>query len=277
MLNYSHLFRSLLVQAPSCVLGLLLLLVAGCATRSTQPEPPSAKELAHQFGIVPPQPSQIAPAPAAPDVPAPENPVPDSVRERSDGVPPNSLAGSGPAADGRTNRLPAAPAAECQIHPGDTVHVAVYREEDISGDFKVSPDGSISHPLLGRVSLGGMTSSGAEQKLIQLLDRDYLVNPRVAVQVSSSYSRQVIVLGEVKRPGVYEVPTGERFTLLQAIAMAGGFTDIAAIDRVVIVRKEKDREISLKVKVSDLLSGRGRSEDVALQVNDVITVPQTVF
>ena len=111
-----------------------------------------------------------------------------------------------------------------RIRDGDVIHLQVSREDDLSGDFTVLPGGVIAHPLLGRMAVGGLTVVETEHLLTGALKKDYLVNPRVLVQVRSSVARRVVVLGEVKQPGVYELAMGERFTLLQVVAKAGGFT-----------------------------------------------------
>jgi len=164
-----------------------------------------------------------------------------------------------------------------RVHTGDTVQVKVYDEPDISGDFKVSAEGEISHPLLGKVPLEGLTVPETEERLRAFLAEDYLVKPRVSVRVTSSSVRRVMIFGEVANPGMYEIPLGERFTLLQAIAKAGGFTDVASINRVRIIRRNGEDERTIKVKVSRLLRGRRRGEDVELESNDVILVPETIF
>ena len=168
-------------------------------------------------------------------------------------------------------------AATYRIHGGDTLTIQVRGEDDLSGDFKVSSDGLIIYALVGRISVAGLTAATVEKNLSALLAKDYLVNPKVYVQVRSSIMRRVIVFGEVKNPGVYELPVGERFTLLQAIARAGGMTDIAAADRVRIVRHVGAVEKVMKVSVADLLKGSGAERDVELLPNDVITIPQTIF
>jgi polysaccharide export outer membrane protein len=163
------------------------------------------------------------------------------------------------------------------IHPGDTLHIQVRGENDLTGDFKVSSEGVIIYSLLGRIAVAGLSASAVESNLTASLGKDYLVSPKLYVQVRSSVMRRVIVFGEVKSPGVYELPVGERFTLLQVIAKAGGLTDLAATDRVRIVRRNGAAEKVLKVSVTDLLNGRGEARDVELKPNDVITIPQTIF
>lgn len=176
--------------------------------------------------------------------------------------------------------FPAIPAAvsEYRLQAGDEVDIQVYREPELSGIFKLGSSGDIRHSLVGPVPLAGMTAAEAEADFTARLAKDYLVNPRVIVKLHSLQSSQIVVLGEVKNPGVYPLPFGETMTLLQAIAGAGGFTDLARPDRVRIVRKTPDgRQSTLQIRVSDLLRGQGKQRDVPLEPNDVITVPQVVF
>lgn len=163
------------------------------------------------------------------------------------------------------------------LQPGDEIDIQIYREPELSGTFRIDSDGDIRHSLAGSVSMAGMTVKEAEADFTRRLAKDYLVNPRVILQIVSSQSSQIVLLGEVEKPGVYPLPGGESRTLLQAIAEAGGFTELASPDRVRIVRKTPDgKQTTLKVRVSDLLGG-GRQQDVPLEPNDVIMVPEVVF
>lgn len=165
-----------------------------------------------------------------------------------------------------------------RIGPGDLLHVKVQGEADLSDDFKVLPDGTIIYAYLGRIPVAGFSVAAVESNLTAVLGRDYLVNPKVYVQVKSSVQRRVIVFGEVKSPGIYEMPVGERFSLLQVIARAGGPTDLAATDRVRVVRRtEGGAEKAIRVNVTELLRGGGEARDVDLRPDDVVIVPQTVF
>ncbi len=165
------------------------------------------------------------------------------------------------------------------LQPGDEIDIQVYREPELSGAFRLNPSGEIRHSLAGAIPLAGMTIREAEADFTKRLGKDYLVNPRVIIKMVSAQSSQIVVLGEVKNPGVYPLPFGESTTLLQAIANAGGFTDLASRDRVQIVRRSaKGGEPStIRVRVSDLLGGKGKQQDVSLEPNDVINVPEVVF
>lgn len=169
------------------------------------------------------------------------------------------------------------PTSEHVLEAGDELDIQVYREPELSGTFKISPAGEIRHPLLGAVPLAGKTVEGAEAFFTQKLAKDYLVNPRVIVKLQATRGSQIVLMGEVKNPGVYPLPFGGTMTLLQAIAGAGGFTELASPDRVRLVRRMPDgRQTTLKFRVSDLLKG-GKQRDIPLEPNDVIMVPEVVF
>lgn len=103
---------------------------------------------------------------------------------------------------------------------GDSLRITVFGQTDLSGDFKVSPDGTVTLPLIKDVPAAGMTSRELEQNIAASLSPNYVKNPRVSVEVTSY--RDVYVLGEVRSPGKFEyVPN---LTVLQAAAIAGGYT-----------------------------------------------------
>ena len=166
---------------------------------------------------------------------------------------------------------------EYRINPLDSVGIEVYNEPDISKVFHVSSQGTINHPLLGKVTLSGLTRTEAEARVTELLGNEYLVDPRVTVSIEESKARRVIIFGEVKNPGAYQIPPDQRMSLLRLFALAGGFTDLAAINRVMVVRSVNGSEQTIKVNVADLLKGRGGTTDLDLVAGDVVTVPETRF
>jgi polysaccharide export outer membrane protein len=164
-----------------------------------------------------------------------------------------------------------------RIQPGDMITIEVYKEPDISRTFEVDARGDIKHPLLGRVTIAGMKLDEVEKLIHDLLAKDYLVKPLVSVSIESSSDRPVMIFGEVRRPGAYALVAGKQHTLLQVISQAGGFTDIAARDRVRIVRMIDGEKHTIKIKTSDLLKGRNGVRDINLLPGDVITVPESIF
>ena len=164
------------------------------------------------------------------------------------------------------------------LQPGDEIELQIYREPEISGTFRLNPAGEIRHPLAGAIPLAGKSLSKAEAYLTDYFNQHYLVNPNLIVKLVSTTGGHIVLLGEVKKPGVYHFGVGETMTLLQAIAGAGGFTELASPDRVRIVRRKPDgTQETLSVRVSDLLRGKGKQQDIPLEPNDVITVPEVFF
>jgi protein involved in polysaccharide export with SLBB domain len=157
----------------------------------------------------------------------------------------------------------------------DVIEVEVFQEPELSKKFKISPLGTINYPLLGAVSVENLTVSEAEAKITKLLAENYLVDPRVNVIVSSTANRRVNIFGEVKKPGTFSISTDEPFSLLATLSKAGGFTDIADIKKVRIVRRQSGEETIIKVNVADLINGKNDEKDIPLMNGDIITVPET--
>jgi protein involved in polysaccharide export with SLBB domain len=174
-----------------------------------------------------------------------------------------------------TNKLPAVQN-DYRIQPLDTIDVSVFNETDLSVQRRVSPQGYITYPLLGSVQISGLTVGETETKLKDLLGRNFLVNPQVTVLVNHANSRHLVILGQVKSPGSYDIGD-EGLTLVQAIARAGGFTDVAATDRVNVIRSENGVEKKIVVNVAAIIKGGDRSKDLELKPDDVISVPETIF
>ena len=125
------------------------------------------------------------------------------------------------------------------LGPNDYVGVEVFGEDDLRTNGRLNPEGNLSVPLLGSVHLAGLTLTQAASKLTELYSRDYLVNPRVNVILQSYAKRRFSILGQVGRPGNYEMPEGSPggIDLLEAIALAGGYTRIAAPERITVRRQ----------------------------------------
>ncbi len=149
-----------------------------------------------------------------------------------------------------------------KLGPGDKVHVTVFDEQDLSGDYDVSDQGALALPLIGQVTVGGKTTSEAEALIAQKYGENYLINPRVSVQVLNY--RPFFILGEVKNPGSYPYISG--MTVLNAIVLAGGYTPRA---------DQND------IKIKRAGSGSSREEKIdengAVLPGDVIRVEQRFF
>ena len=154
------------------------------------------------------------------------------------------------------------------------IDVSYGKEQKISQKVRVSSAGMITFPLLGEVSVSGLTSSALESKLTELLGKDYLVNPRVTVFIEE-YSN-VSILGEVNKPGSY--PIKGTLTVMDLISIAQGFTKIASPNKVKIIRTLSDgTKKEIHVKVNDIMKNPGSNGNVVLESGDVVVVPESLF
>lgn len=159
------------------------------------------------------------------------------------------------------------------LSANDQVAVEVFGEEDLRTNGRLNGEGNLSVPLLGSIRLSGLTLSQAAAKLTELYGRDYLVNPRVNVMLLGYAKRRFTMLGQVNRPGSYEMPEGspEGIDLLEAIAMAGGYTRIAAPEKVSVRRGNQVLRVDAKRQA------RGSHSAFTVQPGDTITVGESIF
>ncbi len=174
---------------------------------------------------------------------------------------------------------PAGAQTDYVIGPQDVLTVTVYDHADLSGKFTVEADGTLTFPLIGRVKAAGLTLRSLEETLKTQFGDGFLKNPQVAVSIEEYKSQRVFVMGEVRAPGAYQL-TGD-MTIIEALAKAGGITQIAA-EEILIVRpsmgakagpsRPDDSESTvLKVNVRELQAG-ALSQNRLLRDGDTIVV-----
>src|SRR5438093_3572957 len=187
-----------------------------------------------------------------------------------------------------TSRSPAATAASPStigvsaptghiLSPNDQVTVEVFGEEDLRTNGRLNPEGNLSVPLLGSIHLAGLTLPQAASKLTELYGRDYLVNPKINVVVLSYAKRRFSILGQVNRPGSIEMPDTNPggIDLLEAVAMAGGYTRIAAPERITVRRHNASGDQIFKVNAKRFTKGSGGG--FLVEPGDTITVGESIF
>lgn len=163
---------------------------------------------------------------------------------------------------------PAASETTYRLGPEDVIDVFVWKEPDLTTTAVIRPDGRISLPLASELQASGKTALELQQEIQERL-RKYLEAPVVNVMVRQINSLKISVLGEVRRPDVYKVRNA--VTVLDAIAMAGGFTDLAHRDRVFILRNTPDGPRRLRVNVKDTVR-RDNTQSILLQPLDTVYV-----
>ena len=158
------------------------------------------------------------------------------------------------------------------IGPEDVLEISVWRNQDLSKVVAVRPDGRISLPLIGDVGAVGKTPSELTEEISEKL-KEYKENPSVSIIVQQVNSYAVFVLGEVAKPGKYPLKT--KTTLLQGITIAGGFTEVAARNKVVIFRFGENGEGEQKIRASydDIVLRDGVEQNIELKPGDTIVVP----
>lgn len=148
-----------------------------------------------------------------------------------------------------------------KIGAGDTISIVVYAEEDLSKEVLINSSGQLDYPYIGPIMAKGKTTSQLQMQITKSLRGDYLVDPKVMVNVVEY--RKVYINGEVKQPGGYEFQPG--LTVDKAIALAGGFTDRAAKDKINVSSNTAQ------------LSSRSVSLSSNVQPGDIIVIEQSFF
>ena len=163
------------------------------------------------------------------------------------------------------------------LSPNDQVAVEVFGEDDLRANGRLNPEGNLSVPLLGSIHLAGLTVTQAASRLTELYGRDYLVNPKINVVLLSYAKRRFSILGQVNRPGSYEMPEGSPggIDLLEAIAMAGGYTRIAAPERITVRRHNSSGDQIFKVNAKRFTKGSGGG--FLVLPGDTVTVGESIF
>ena len=124
------------------------------------------------------------------------------------------------------------------LDTGDQVKMTVYGEDDLSGTYQVDGNGNLQLPLIGQIHVAGLSIPDFQSAVEAKLSQGYLVNPRVSAEVANY--RPFTILGEVNKPGEYPYESG--MTVLNAVALAGGYTYRADQDVVYIRRKGSSKE-----------------------------------
>lgn len=159
------------------------------------------------------------------------------------------------------------------LGPQNVIQVKIFGDASTNQIYRVDELGFIKHALLGSVKIGGLTVADAENLLEQRLSGDYIIDPRVTIFVLE-HSR-FSVIGEVKRPGTYEIQG--KVSVIEAISMAGGFTGVANQRDVKIIRKQDGREARINVDSTRITQHGDTTANVFIEADDVVVVSKSFF
>lgn len=162
-------------------------------------------------------------------------------------LPGAALAQDDPAADAAADAASAELPRDADVYrvgSRDVLHITVFQEDTLTGEYTVSEAGDIDFPLVGKVAVGGLSAGQVDELLTSRLAADYLVQPQVQVRIASFASMPVRVLGAVKKPGVY--PLSGPTSVLELVAMAGGMS-AEGVSEVRITRRGQDAAMVLRL------------------------------
>jgi polysaccharide biosynthesis/export protein len=179
----------------------------------------------------------------------------------------NAQTGAGP--DSKSSHPEIAPGAY-SIGKGDILEVNVWREPMLSGEVVVRNDGMISLALAGDVPAAGRTTMDLRLDIQERLKK-FLGEPVVTVILRTPASQKFYMVGEVKTPGEYDLI--KEMTVVQAIARAGGFTEWAKKDKLLIIRSEAGVEKRFSVNFGEIVKGKNIEQNILLRANDTVIVP----
>ncbi len=160
------------------------------------------------------------------------------------------------------------------IGAGDKINIQVYNEKELSGVYQVSPEGYIIFPFIGEIKVDGLNIFSLAMKISSKLKEGYLKEPNVTVSVEEFVSKRIFVLGQVKKAGSF--PIRRRMSVIEAISLAGGFTNLADLSNVVVTRKGGDgMEKRFVVDIKSIVNGA--KENFYLDAGDIVFVGERFF
>jgi len=162
------------------------------------------------------------------------------------------------------------------LQPLDVISMRVFQHPDLAQEARVSGEGTITLPLIGKVRVAGMTLQDATRMITDLYNRDYLVNPQVTLLLTSYTERRAYVHGQVNKPGPVVIPPEETMTLTQVISAAGSQTRLAS-DKIQVTRTDSNgRKRVITVYFDDILEDPD-AKDIVIEDGDSIYVFERII
>jgi polysaccharide export outer membrane protein len=156
------------------------------------------------------------------------------------------------------------------VGPEDVLMISVWKEPDLQQEVLVRPDGNISFPLAGDLKAAGLTPVQIQEEIASKISR-YIPTPVVTVTVTTIGGNKIYIFGQVRNPGAYVI--GRYVDVLQALTLAGGFTEFAKGDDVRILRRESEKESVFPFNYSNIRKGRNLEQNMILKGGDTVIVP----
>ncbi len=158
-----------------------------------------------------------------------------------------------------------------RVSSGDLLEVVTWREPDLTKEVMVRIDGMITFPLLGDIKAAGRTPTELKEAIQSRL-QEYVKDPRVTVTVKDARSQRFYIIGEIAKTGAY--PMNKPLTVLQAFALAGGFTEWANKKEIIVIRHDEGKEKVIDINYYDLIEKKGLlRQNIWIESNDTIVVP----
>lgn len=154
--------------------------------------------------------------------------------------------------------------------PDDVLLISVWKDEALTKEVVVRPDGKISFPLVGEIQVKGR-SVGEVREEIQAKMDEFSPGAPVSIMVQKINSPKVFIVGKVLRPGAYLMP--ENMTVMQALALAGGFTPFSAKDDILVLREARGKLQSMPFDYEAVAKGKNLEQNIVLSPGDTIVVP----
>jgi polysaccharide export outer membrane protein len=156
------------------------------------------------------------------------------------------------------------------IGPGDVLEISVWRDENLSRQLIVPPDGVISFPLINDIEVNNLTVPALRQEISRRLN-DFIPDATVTVMLIQINSLQGYVIGKVNRPGQF--PISQETTVMQILSMAGGLNPFAAAGKIFIIRRQNGKSIKIPFDYTAVEKGKNLEQNITLKRGDVVVVP----
>jgi polysaccharide export outer membrane protein len=157
------------------------------------------------------------------------------------------------------------------IGPDDVLEISIWKNQDISREVRVRPDGKISLPLIGEIRAAGLNVELLRKTITERV-KEYQEGAIVSIIAKEINSYKIFILGEVVRPGIFILKA--KTSVLQALALAGGFNQFASKNKVVVIRNKKDGSTEkIRINIKEIVKEGSMDRDIILMPQDTIFVP----